>query len=341
MNTERVAFLWDESFLWGLMSYKALTRLELPFDLVSSEDIRSGCLGDYKMLFVPGGWASNKSKALGENGLKAIKDFVANGGNYLGFCGGAGMATEAKNSLGLLKIKRRPTKERVPSFSGRIELNIAPHPIWNSFNCDQSQLTTNEERRTTVFNAWWPSQFVLEDSNINILAAYGNALSDSFSSDLNVADVETGGKWEELEKIYQINLDPKRLLNEPAVIEGSHGKGRVVLSLIHFDTPDDSSGQQVLINLWDYLAHHRTQSTEHRKQTIDETAEVRVQDVVDRDNSSDSVWASHALPIQNMYAELISLGERNFLWFWRNSMLLQWRRGIRGLEYNTLYIMIK
>jgi hypothetical protein len=39
--------------------------------------------------------------------------------------------------------------------------------------------------------------------------------------------------------------------------------------------------------------------------------------------------------------ELISLGERNFLWFWRNPMLLQWRRGVRGLEYCTLYVMIK
>src|SRR5208282_3778721 len=38
---------------------------------------------------------------------------------------------------------------------------------------------------------------------------------------------------------------------------------------------------------------------------------------------------------------LICLGQRNFLWFWRNPMLLQWRRGVRGLEYCTLYIMIK
>jgi hypothetical protein len=39
--------------------------------------------------------------------------------------------------------------------------------------------------------------------------------------------------------------------------------------------------------------------------------------------------------------DLIGLGIRNFLWFWRNPMLLQWRRGVRGLEYCTLYVMIK
>ena len=39
--------------------------------------------------------------------------------------------------------------------------------------------------------------------------------------------------------------------------------------------------------------------------------------------------------------DLISFGERNFLWFWRNRLMLQWKRGIRGLEYCTLYVMIK
>jgi hypothetical protein len=31
---------------------------------------------------------------------------------------------------------------------------------------------------------------------------------------------------------------------------------------------------------------------------------------------------------------------RNFLWYWRNPLLLQWRRGVRGLEYGTLAVMI-
>jgi hypothetical protein len=324
MNTKSTAFLWDESFLWGLMSYRTLTRLGLPFELVSSEDIRNGCLGDYKMFFVPGGWASNKSIALGESGIDAIRNFVLNGGSYLGFCGGAGLATNATGGIGLLNVKRKPTKERVPSFSGRIELNIEPHPIWSSSTRDQLQRMTNDEQRTTIFNAWWPSQVAMEDRNVNILATFGSALPDSFSSDLNVGDVEANGNWEELEKKYQINLDPKRLLNEPAVIEGSYGKGRVVLSLIHFDTPDDLSGQQVLTNIWEYLAECKAQ----KKVLVTRGPGSKLQD-------------SGIKELFEYCSELVSLGKRNFLWFWRNSMLLQWRRGIRGLEYNTLYIMIK
>lgn len=314
----RVAFLWDESFLWGLMAFKALKALHLPFELVTAKDIRNGCLDQYAMLFVPGGWASNKSKALGESGIKTIRQFVENGGNYLGFCGGAGLATQAKGGIGLLNVKRRPTKERVPSFSGRIKLNIESHPIWK-----QGVRTTGPGQRTPVFHAWWPSQFIVEDSGIKVLAAYGGALPDSFSSDLNVGDVDANGNWAELEKIYRINLDPGRLLNEPSVIEGTYGKGKVVLSLVHFDTPDDPAGGQVLMNLWEYLA------------------DSRVRNSACGDPVPGHAGTIHESPLQNPCAELIALGERNFLWFWRNSMLLQWRRGVRGLEYNTLYIMMK
>lgn len=329
-----VVFLWDESFLWGLMAYRALKGLGLPFDLIKAEDIKSGALNKYKMLFVPGGWASNKGKALGEGGLKAMREFVGNGGNYLGFCGGAGLATEAKGGLGLLNVKRRLTKDRVPSFSGRIELNINEHPIWNGIlesgvrsqelgenkgELNSSLITHNSK---LIFHAWWPSQFVIDDDNIKILATYGDALPDAFSSDLNVGDVGSDSRWEELERVYQINLNPNRLKNEPAVIEGTYGKGKVILSLVHFDTPDDVNGRSVLINLWKYLAG---QKAEHRTKTKDWS------------QKEDSLCSE----LCALCSDLISLGERNFLWFWRNPMLLQWRRGVRGLEYNTLYIIMK
>lgn len=82
------ALLWDESFLWGVMAWRALKAAGLPFDLLRSEDIRQGALSRYRMIFVPGGWASNKISALGEGGREEIRRFVATGGSYLGICGG-------------------------------------------------------------------------------------------------------------------------------------------------------------------------------------------------------------------------------------------------------------
>lgn len=321
-SKSNVAFLWDESFLWGLMAYKALKSNGLSFKLIRSKDIKNGQLKNYKMLFVPGGWASNKLKTLDGDCIGKIKQFVSNGGNYLGFCGGAGLATF--EGIGLLNIKRKPTKERVPSFSGRICLNINEHPIWKGMLT--SSLVTHH--LSLIFNAWWPSQFSIEDKSIKILATYGDALPDSFSSDLNVGDVEANGGWSELEEIYQINLNSKRLLNEPAVVEGSVGKGKIILSLIHFDTPDDINGAMVLRNLWEYLV----QDAEFKK------SEVRNPNLV----TEPGAWNSELISeIESAVTDLIILGMRNFLWFWRNSMLLQWRRGVRGLEYCTLYVMIK
>ncbi len=314
------ALLWDESFLWGLMAYRALTANGLLFDLIRSEDVRNGGLKKYSLLFVPGGWASNKIKALGDAGVSEIKAFVREGGAYLGFCGGAGLAT--MDGMELLPVKRRATKDRVPSFSGRIRLDTCDHALWQGIS-------------DPVFNAWWPSQFVIDES-VSVLAAYGSALPDSFSSDINVGDVEANGNWAELERFYQINLDPKRLLGEPAVIEGRFGMGKVLLSLVHFDSPDDKNGAIALKNLWRYLIGEcGTDNSGFRINDKKSAVSCIMHDVP----ISEPIPATSG--IGPAVDELINLGERNFLWYWRNPMLLQWRRGVRGLEYCTLYIMVK
>lgn len=304
----KIAFLWDESFLWGLMAFRALKAAGLPFELIRSQDIGKGILSGYKLLFVPGGWASNKIKTLGTDGITKIKEFVGKGGNYLGFCGGAGLAT--LDGIGLLNISRKPTKERVPSFSGRLGLNLTDHVIWRGIT-------------EPVFHAWWPSQFLPATSSTRVLASYDHALSDAFSSDLNVGDTVRYSSWSDKEKQYGINLNPDRFLNDSAVVEGTYGDGKVLLSLIHFDTPGDTNGAVVLKNIWRYLAGAEGDDN-----------------VIALQRPS---CGAHELfaELESAVDELIALGQRNFLWFWRNPMILQWQRGVRGLEYCTLYVLIK
>ena len=306
------ALLWDESFLWGVMAWKALSEAGLPFVPVRSEDIRKGGLSRYRMVFVPGGWASNKIAALGEQGREEIRRFVAAGGSYLGICGGAGMAT--KNGLGLLSIRRRATAERVPSFSGPIRLSQNAHEIWRNVD-------------VPVFNAWWPSQFQIDDPAIRVLGRYDDPLPDAFSSDIRVADGNTGD-WTALEKAYGILLNPARLSGEPAVVEGSFGCGRVVLSLVHFDTPGDRNGSVVLRNLWSYLS-----CGDHRPAGV-KSAPARFGRGLPRK------VAEMTAELQAKVRELIAIGAGQSLWYWRNPLLLQWRRGVRGLEYSTLAVMI-
>lgn len=331
----RAALLWDESFLWGVMAYKALEACGLSCDLIRTEEVKAGRLREYSLLFVPGGWASNKVKVLGDDGVAEIKKFVHDGGAYVGFCGGAGFAT--MDGIGLLQVKRRPTKERVPSFSGRIKLKVNDHPLWEGVSeCADlhSELRTPDgiirgqaPNSELIFNAWWPSQFIV-DGSISVLATYGEAMPDAFSSDVNVGDAEAFGNWEELERSYRINLNPKRLFGEPAVIEGTYGSGKVVLSLVHFDTPGDLQGAKVLRNIWRYCGCDLL------------TRDLIVPALTEEQRS----LVPHNTVLSELDAAvngLIDLGLRNFLWFQRNPLLLQWRRGVRGLEYCTLAVMVK
>ncbi|MGE5237807.1 MAG: BPL-N domain-containing protein [Chloroflexota bacterium] len=346
----RAAFLWDESYLWGVMAFRALKAAGFPFDLVRSEDVRRGILSGYRTLFVPGGWASNKMKALGEEGLVRIRAFVQGGGDYLGLCGGAGLAT--MEGIGLLPIGRRPTTDRVPSFSGRIRLRLTGHPAWagiasaTSRHNDDPGESEEGAGSGAVFHAWWPSQFVLLDSSVRPLATYGRALSDAFSSDLNVGDVESHGGWETLEQLYGINLDPGRLEGEPAVVEGAYGKGKVVLSLVHFDTPGDRNGWLVLRNLHAYLMGGdgkglSGESVDPSRATHLSSLPLRGHRAVAVKASAEHRQCTVMSDLLESVTSLVSLGMRNFLWFWRNPLLLQWRRGIRGLEYCTLYILVR
>jgi len=286
------ALLWDESLIWGLMARQALMGAGLPFDLLESAEIRKGALSRYSMIFIPGGWASNKMAALGDRGQEEIRCFVKNGGSYFGICGGAGMATE--EGLGLLPIARKPTAMRVPSFSGGIRLSCDEHEIWRGID-------------SPCFSAWWPSQFQIEARNIRILAAYEEARADAFSADINMADGEIIG-WPDLERRYGILLNPARLYGEPAVLEGRYGRGRVILSLIHFDTPGDQNGAIVLRNIWDYL-------------TSGCCSCIQVSSAAPEGRSFPELSPEILGSLEGIKAaieELMATGKRNFLWHRRN-----------------------
>ena len=313
-----IAFLWDESFLWGIMAYKALREAGLPFRLIRAADIGTGALLDCSALVVPGGWASHKIKVLGEPGISGIRQFVKEGGMYIGFCGGAGLATS--DGIGLLDARRKPTSRRVPSFSGRIRLMLRHDPLWKGID-------------DPVFRAWWPSQLIVGEG-VSVLARYGEALADAFSSDLNVGDALAAGGWEELEEYYGINLDPGRMLNEPSVMRGAYGRGTVLLSLVHFDSPGDANGKVVLGNLWSSLGERGNLKT--AQDAVFHAVDARPAPLV----TARPALVHEVNDLKRKIDGLIELGVRNFLWFRQDPFLLHWRRGVRGLEYCTLKVMM-
>ncbi|NLI83625.1 MAG: hypothetical protein GX443_18370 [Deltaproteobacteria bacterium] len=318
-----VALFWDQSLVWGIFCLETMDRLGIPYRLLRGDDISAGALAAHRVLLVPGGWAAHKLHALGREGSARIRCFVEEGGGYLGFCGGAGLALSSHPSIKLVPVERIPLCERLPSASGEVWIQGHPHhPAWKNI---PAQIPVS---------VWWPSQFRLTASEgIRLLATYSGMGKDFRVADLPVSDLMRDRQdMEEWERAYGINLDPSRLLGQPAILEARLGRGSLVLSYPHLETPEDTWGNLLFRNLLLYL-----------DRSCSETAIPK--GVPERNVSSPGTPPTrqvlrHAEVALKTTQRLIHFGERHLLWNWRNPWLLNWRRGIRGLEYGTLAVSL-
>jgi hypothetical protein len=318
-----VAVFWDQSLVWGLICLETLEQLNVPFHVLSGKEIASGGLDRYRVLVVPGGWASHKVRALGEAGSTRLKLFLRSGGSYLGFCGGAGLALSSPPSIGLVPQKRMPLSERLPNASGQIRIQGVPdHPIWDGLP------------QALPVSIWWPSQFAAETTlDCLCLATYEAPGEDFWVADLRLTDLQHSAVvWEEWEKIYGINLAPKRLLGHPAMIEVGAGKGRLILSYPHLDTPGDAAANLLYLRCLQYLDEA---ASEHRV-----AKSLEVSEPAEPSTPPGPETLAYIRRAANEVDALIAFGERHLLWTWRLPWLLNWRRGIRGLEYGTLAVVM-
>jgi len=323
-----VGLFWDQSLVWGLICLETLQTLGVPCHLLSAADIAVGCLDRYRTLVVPGGWASHKMRVLGEEGKNRIKDFIERGGSYLGFCGGAGLALSSPPALGLVPLERLSFSERLPNASGEIWVKgAADHPAWQGLPA------------LLPVSIWWPSQFRWQPlPDAVCLAAYEATGTDFQVADVPVADLEDHDiSWEEWEKIYGINLNPRRLLGHPAIIEVRSGMGSLVLSYPHLETPEDRWGNRLFSNLLNYLDGRASRFLPSK--TLGENPANPHDTACDIPPGSKSL--ERLMNALNLADDLIRFGERHLLWRWRNPWLLHWRRGIRGLEYGTLAVSLR
>ncbi len=295
----------------------------MPFHLVNGKEIATGCLDRYRVLVVPGGWASHKVRALGEAGSTLLKQFLQNGGSYLGFCGGAGLALASPPSLGLVPQKRMSLSERLPNASGQIWIQGAPgHPIWDGLP------------EALLVSIWWPAQFAKESiEDCLCLATYRAPGEDFWVADLPLTDLQDASVvWKEWEKVYGINLAPARLLGHPAMIEVGAGKGRLILSYPHLDTPGDTGANGLFLRCLQYLDES---AGKHRVANS-----LEVSEPVEPSTPPGPETLGHIRRAAKEVDALIAFGERHLLWTWRLPWLLNWRRGFRGLEYGTLAVVM-
>ncbi len=315
--------LWDESHLWGVMLWRALKDLNIPFTIIDSGLIKEGILQKNPPagLLVPGGWSRLKSDNLGRKGLSMIREYIFSGGRYLGICGGAGLglrSTSESPYLDFCSWTRKTIQVRLPNFSGHLRCRVAL-PGWS-------------RSRTDIFlPVWWPAQFEYhaeKPGQVDVLATYLEPGSDFWTADLPFSDLNNMdlSRWE---GIYGINLDPDLLAEEPCIIHGRLGSGEYVLSYSHLETPGSVQANRLLAELlYNWMNRELPEEGMHK--------------VFDWDlRAPDPVWDEDSLlAARQGLEEIIELGRIHFLLYWRTPWLLGWRRGVPGGALNFLYAMI-
>lgn len=309
MNKKTIYILWDESHIWGLMVWRAARAFGLPCRLVKAKEIsQGGLLGKHSgpaALVVPGGSARQKAAALGHAGREAIRAWVGNGGFYLGFCGGAGLALagESKESLGLCPWPRAPYNTRLRHLlTGHVRARL-------------------EDGGIIEVPVWWPGRFAPAGGAVRVLARYAGPGCDLWLADLPLSRLPKSVPrvWrEELGFAPEVDFPA----DMPLSIHGSFGHGGYLLSYAHLETPASADA-----NIWLAKLLRELAAIDAKKQPVPawNTA------------SKDGICAgSRFAKAHASMAALMDTAEELRIFFPRTAWLQGWRSGISGMACNNL-----
>ncbi len=179
---------------------------------VGPTEIRAGALDGFDVVVFSGGMGGSQSRWLADGGRENVRQFVENGGGYVGICAGSYLAcTGFSWGLGILDARTKSPKWRRGKGTVRMQLT--------------------EDGRELLGDRADP--FGVKYANGPILAPAGND---------DVPDFETLALFRtEVAK----NGAPKGIMvDSPAVVRGRFGKGRVVCFSPH---PEQTKGLHDLV----------------------------------------------------------------------------------------------
>ncbi len=315
--------LWDDAHIWGLMSLRALGSLGYPTRLLKGKDIAQGALlrkqahGEpCALLVVPGGSAGLKAEALGEAGKRAVCDYISQGGCYLGFCGGAGLALTLPKArgLGLCPWHRAEYPQRMLHLlSGWVQAD----PCTNG-------LTPNWGETVPSLPVWWPGRFSNSGGDVEVLARYRCPDRDFWIADIALDSVPQR-IFEEWKSRYGVNLTADFLTDTEIMVTGRYGRGRYVLSYSHLETPDSQDG-----NVW--LAHILEKLTG----CAAEGSSVPAWNYLFKRRPLAGFVPQSLADLLAQTRELTDLAVEHRLFFARTPWLVGWKQGLPGGVCNNL-----
>ncbi len=198
-----------------------MTDLPAKFQVqrVSAEQIRQGVLGDFDVLAQGGGRASIQSDALGDLGKEKIREFVRDGGGYVGICAGAYLAASDR-----------------PYYLRLVNARVVDREHWARGGGDVQIRFTEEGRR----NLRQKSSSAQIRYNQGPLLARDSQVDMPTYTELAIFETEVAKK----------DAPSGVMKGTSAMVSAPYGKGRVFLSSPH---PERTAGMERLLQaavLW-------------------------------------------------------------------------------------------
>jgi len=191
---------------------------------LSANDLRPEVLAQFDVVVFGGGSGSKEAATIGKDGAEAVKQFVNDGGGYVGVCGGAFLCSAHYSwSLNLIDTHVLTGKREVEG--------LGPKSMWyrGKFSSQKMQLT--EEGRKL---------FPSISENVDVRYQNGPIVSPKNSSDLKPYTVLA---WFRSEKVL---YPPQKgtMINTPAIVRGEFGNGQVISISPH---PEATQGLESML----------------------------------------------------------------------------------------------
>jgi putative intracellular protease/amidase len=191
---------------------KAILEVEptIVCQTVSAADIQSGILKGFDVVLFPGGFAPEQHALLDDKGRLRVKEFVRGGGGYVGICAGAYLAT-AKYNFGLELVNAKAVTGRIDVGDRMIS---AADRGGGMVKMELTEAGSSLFRGPTgTFDVFYYTGPVLSPAGIE-LPTY--VTLGTFRSEVWKHESQQG-----------------QMIDTPAIIAGSFGKGRVILFSPH------------------------------------------------------------------------------------------------------------
>ena len=184
---------------------------DISVTVLKAEGIQAG-LDGYNVVIFTGGSGSKQAKAIGDSGREVVKKFVENGGGYIGICAGAYLACDGF-SWGLHVLDAKTPSSKWMRGKGDVKIEF-----------------TGKGREILG----------LPSGQLDIRYANGPILVPAKND--GIADFEPLAFFR---TEFAEHESPKGvMINSAAIVSGSFGKGRLIVSSPH---PEQTPGMEGLI----------------------------------------------------------------------------------------------